>query len=49
MMSNDVDEVAERHVIAVSISKPGRSFAVNKGERESALAIRCVLPGVHFT
>ena len=49
MMSNEAEEVAEGQVMAVSISRPGRSLAANRGARKRASAIRCVFPGVHFT
>ena len=48
-MSSEAEEVAERQVMAVSISSPGRSLASNKGARERASAMRCVFPGVHLT
>ena len=48
-MSNEAEEVMERHVIAVSISRPGSSLASNKGAQDNASAMRCVFPGVHFT
>ena len=34
----------ERHVIAMSISRPGSSLASNKGVRDNTSAMRCVFP-----
>ena len=49
MISREDEEVDAKQEMAVSISSPGKSSGENKGARERASAMRCVLPGVHCT
>ena len=44
MMSREDDEVADKQVMAVSISRPGKSWGENKGARDRACPLaRCPL------